>query len=1334
MAEIHNPNLDPFSALVYSSHPSLLQVASRSDLRPLESSEISTLQAAILHSRLLNFKKANELFDLLPATNLTVSLEYGSSLFAQGAYSAAESVLSGVKTNPESNDLPHVRAINLLLATVKCFTQANFSAAWDQLKISNNWLKNIPKHEFTDLHLACVCHYYQILMMAKGIATQFPENKFGDLLLFTPPNDGKFIWKDGIGVLRESLQEQGKLMQAYQLLRKELVFVSQKSQPIESFLAACAGISSVTKGEREVRSKEPIWWLEGSAMLLLADYLDHTTTEGFQRTNDLIEAAEAKFSKMHSQGFDFSQLQLKVQYSRMLLNNSPKGQPKSAVSFHQWMSLSQLFEENDNFYHACQCLKIAVTVCDELSKGSGQSEKTEWEDTLLTTTSKMQALQTEKMGDLYLLFADYITTVAFRAITLNTGLSDVYEWIREFEETHGFGKGKYEFWQLRMSKFRWMYQYAMMIGNTEMLAGIMTETMTILEEEKAFWADETINDDGLIQVPVPIAAANLKIEEESDIGEDESDWLIKSTSKAFHIQVDAHSSMLAAGIGGSVTSPVWTYILRWMRNDRSSGTLSVDMLKTMLNFECPATETVQYKDVDLLLSSMDQFVLQRIVLVRDGNPIQTDLWVKAFEVFQSWLIPENSNSRVPISKKHWTLFSLASERRLIAPFEDVPMVMQANQAILDLCPRLCPAIKESFGHTVVPFCRDIIASLTVQAALSPTLNPVQSATLFGAAEDMYELAINEFLGRGRIDSAARVYQNLSMLFQMIKRKGITLTGLDLTAKGLEHLEEAEKLLRYIRRGAAVMEGWAGIDGFVAQKRLVEKKESTIYNVYDAACQHLWTTQLDGTTDQIRNRDLKLWEWIQKGKATVLVEFMGIGGIMSSRLRQSVKNNVKASELFEEEKEIEERILYARPIDLPGLRKRQAEIMRELQELNECKKYLEAREGAPFNFRDSKLILDASKSTTDDDAEIFFIDWYIEPEPRKVPWSKVPDRPITMTVLKAGSEVPVAWQLDISGPVVSEWAVEQLNVPDLQRLDSTHELRRLDALVEPLSKITKPGDLLMFCPTKILHRIPLHALKLNGEVIIRRNPVVYTQSLSLLRYTFLSQNGHIPVEHHSGSGGVLVFGDPPTAAGRSAISQTANSFNTTAHVGIESAKNRFVASFNDSETIPRLVHFHGHCWFSEESPFDHCLQFAHEEYLTAGEVFDIRASAEISSDHAFHITMIACGSGLSEVSVSDNVLGLVPAWLYSGASSTVSTLWPIDDADGAFFSNEFYKSWHEDRVGNGGVVNLAKAVQKAVVAMLDRYNAGVGTGGGRERDGMPVYHWGGFVLHGCWVRE
>ena len=71
-----------------------------------------------------------------------------------------------------------------------------------------------------------------------------------------------------------------------------------------------------------------------------------------------------------------------------------------------------------------------------------------------------------------------------------------------------------------------------------------------------------------------------------------------------------------------------------------------------------------------------------------------------------------------------------------------------------------------------------------------------------------------------------------------------------------------------------------------------------------------------------------------------------------------------------------------------------------------------------------------------------------------------------------------------------------------------------------------------------------------------------------------------------------------------------------------------------------------------------------ECLTVPEVFDPHFRT------GRPITLIACSSGRTHVGINGDLLGLTTGMHYAGASSITSTLWPVDNENGAIFAESF----------------------------------------------------------------
>lgn len=146
----------------------------------------------------------------------------------------------------------------------------------------------------------------------------------------------------------------------------------------------------------------------------------------------------------------------------------------------------------------------------------------------------------------------------------------------------------------------------------------------------------------------------------------------------------------------------------------------------------------------------------------------------------------------------------------------------------------------------------------------------------------------------------------------------------------------------------------------------------------------------------------------------------------------------------------------------------------------------------------------------------------------------------------------------------------------------------------------------------------------------------------------------------------------------------------------------------------LIHYHGHVTFDENDPTEHGLELQDRRF-TLRDIIDLAPLPNLS----YHATLPGCGSGMSKTTVSNDVVGLVPAFLYAGAASTVSTLWPFDDEDASLYSTFFYEGLERPTANVlGGRVDLARANQKAVLKIMDLKK--------------ELYHWAPFVLNGYWM--
>lgn len=218
--------------------------------------------------------------------------------------------------------------------------------------------------------------------------------------------------------------------------------------------------------------------------------------------------------------------------------------------------------------------------------------------------------------------------------------------------------------------------------------------------------------------------------------------------------------------------------------------------------------------------------------------------------------------------------------------------------------------------------------------------------------------------------------------------------------------------------------------------------------------------------------------------------------------------------------------------------------------------------------------------------------------------------------------------------------------------------RWSVLIEPLSHYTMPNDILCFIPHSVIHNLPLHALLLNGEPLIIRNPVFYNSSIQSWDYIQFRKSSE---EKHIFSK-VNIIGDPtrdlPYA--NQEAEELAEMFHVKALTGNVS-KEMFIEQLVTASTF----HFTGHGYYREDNGFLSALRLSQGTVINAKEIIDLKLNMELA-------VLSACETGKYKVYTGEELLGLSSALLMAGARSVISSLWPVDDEATKIFFVNFYQ--------------------------------------------------------------
>ena len=710
------------------------------------------------------------------------------------------------------------------------------------------------------------------------------------------------------------------------------------------------------------------------------------------------------------------------------------------------------------------------------------------------------------------------------------------------------------------------------------------------------------------------------------------------------------------------------------------------------------------------------------------------------------------------------------------------------QQLLELDRTLPKIIRETFPRNKASWLGAM--SMTIVAKLAPLSDftgDTPSALLLGAekwndaaleehlrANDRIQYAI--FLRAGAQIGLMKIFRLQQLMkIQDANTEDIQATTEEMTvlqAAGIMKVEEADAILSKSEINASWNDG---LDG-VTHRQSLGRFYGSAFTSIAAITLHL-AQDSDISPDTIS----RIWTWVQTYKARSLARTIGVRSQDPPDLVNGIMQSPETKTLYEEMLDMRERIEKA---DLMARFKLRRQLDAHLELMKNSHPFLQQlmdlREATPFG------ISDIANLEAQAGSAIVLVDWFYLP-----PYIAGQAGKMLLFTARTGTE-PTMDILPVTEADVLAWQKQYLYPSTWRRFHeenlATSEARsqfdeKLGGLVSPLAHRTKRGEVLVLCPSSTLHRVPLHALSLpvvgsDGsstaiDGLIHRNPVIYTHSHSLLRSCAAAAEHarHAPRALQA----LFLSGIPEIeasgyGAGRASIRDFAHRFDVPPKIDASASKQEFL----DNAVKSRLIHLHTHCQWRAGDPLNHHVEFprvidrtvpaaeeneepqprrhpspkleANDEEtggdrpvdrLAARELFDVRLPPST------HVNMIACQGGVADVQLGDEVMGLVPALLYAGASSTVSTLWSIDDADGAEFSRHFFDSFlrqcrkkkkksksspstpsgvSETEIStsssNLGFVDIARAVRAAAMKMdatLDE----------------PLYRWAAFVLHGFW---
>jgi len=534
---------------------------------------------------------------------------------------------------------------------------------------------------------------------------------------------------------------------------------------------------------------------------------------------------------------------------------------------------------------------------------------------------------------------------------------------------------------------------------------------------------------------------------------------------------------------------------------------------------------------------------------------------------------------------------------------------------------------------------------------------------------------------------------------------------------IRNLYQAIEIQRLIREKLALTSGLASLLDQIEFLKL-DKVSATAAQDRFLGALHLGSMfSRSGDSKVIAKVCWSIWSLCQISKAQSLASLLAVDQYFPEEVARSFpdRGNQELHRLIEAERELVLRIQDSKLEERVriGARAKLHAIRREMQKEPSLERYLKLRRTEATDARG----LCSMFGGISDIKDIVYVDYFACHDTYSI------------SIARPKSNFwPIFRLTNVKKSDVVSWRTTYRQTADLRDPTALEELGLLSGLIAPLFEHTQAGDTLILCATGALHTIPLHAIMYDDVLLIERNPVVYCPSLSIMG------QGIQRLRERAGfkAFNAAIFGDPTgdTGKGRelaatlggtfggllhgqSSVDEIGKMFGTSAFVGQEVTKSSFQSISEDST----LIHYHGHASYDPPEILDRGLVLHDDNVLKAREIFSLRFS------QAPLVTLIACASGEQSVQIQDEPLGIIPAFLYAGASSVVGTLWPILDVDGATFSRYFYEclysSTGEDLSLDGAPIrNVARALQHAILGL-------------RSQEGYKdaLYNWGAYVISG-----
>ncbi|KIW17926.1 hypothetical protein PV08_05121 [Exophiala spinifera] len=776
---------------------------------------------------------------------------------------------------------------------------------------------------------------------------------------------------------------------------------------------------------------------------------------------------------------------------------------------------------------------------------------------------------------------------------------------------------------------------------------------------------------GLLRAELAELNKDIPIRALSDLGQSQIDleWADKSRSNV---------------------NDVMDVLLQRLINAAQRNAIGEEVLQVVL--QTPGAESTSF-------IPLEDVTAERLVAICYGPPLYESQWQLRFTAIKTWL---GADPNFPQQTANETLLMMLLQHRqnympVGLPTNNHTAVVQSRmhtiQRLLDYL-ATCNAEVKAMNYQLHLRNRQILIQCRLQLFWN---DPTDTSDIWSALADC-----NELLAESNASAIPLEPRYLAMLHNTLGQLNMVLAHQrHLVVIGFEEYEAADKIYEALRSELSVI---GNINAQLLKARWRDTVTDGRQNVADA----IFRARLEwmvgnalGMQPKVQAAAMNLWNWVQRSKARALTDGIASVETVPLDITSTVRESSNHQEMFERWTDMTRRAAELRAAtpnapELYHLKNSLDQLEHQMQQIPALDSVLAFRYGRAVTLQQMRQCLAGLPESVR--SKIVLIDWHF-----------ILGQIIVLAVRHDG---PVQVKALPPQPnlenLATQW-VQKYLVDKLTPGSAFRELQGLNGLIAPITELSKPGDILVFCATGILNRIPMHAIQVpkassvsgqagsgDKELLLQRNLVVYIHSMSLFRFCVYSRTED-QVEQASK---VALFST--LNSGRRASDMLARFFNTRSWQGEIVDRTLFCEKSESATFVNFFGHIHpppvgpspqapilapepylrmlnSHLMFGIEDETEGCTgnmegepQHDNESMITATGIWrDVRLG------NGAHVNIIACGSGVSSASASEDFFGPVPSFFFAGARSLIVTSWPVAGYHAATWTQHFVEAWSND---------------------------------------------------------